>query len=133
MILIPRTSDRIKVKIGELEFLLSPLSIEHKLKIAGLTKMDKGEERADSISMALMTIKHAVKGMTGASNMDGSAYELQFDESGSLTDECVGDLFNIPGNDKLASACVAIGNGQVNTEIDGVEIVLPKKEDVKKK
>lgn len=133
MILIPRCSDRIPVKIGELEFLLAPLSMEHKLKIAGLTKMDKGEEKADSIQMALQTMKYSIKGMKGAFNMDGTPYELSFDESGNLTDESVGDIFNIPNNDKLASACIAIGNGQLHTKLEGVEIFLPSKDSVKKK
>lgn len=133
MIFVPRCSDRIKVKIGELEFLLAPLSMEHKLKIAGLTKMHKGEEKSDPVSMALMTMKHSIKGMSGASNLDGSEYKLQFEESGELTDESVGDLFNIPMNDKLASACIAIGNGQLDSKLDGVEIILPSGDVSKKK
>ena len=133
MIVIPRTKDKIPVKIGELEFLISPLNVEQKLKLAGMVKMDKGEEKPDSIGIALSTIKFGVKGLKGAVNLDGSEYKLEFDASGVLTDDCVSDISNIPGNDKLVQSCIAIGNGQLDVKLDGVEIVLPKKEEQSEK
>lgn len=132
MICIPRLTDKIPVKVGDMKLFVSPLSVDHKMKIASFTKMDKGEERPDALKIALHTIKYALKGMEGVCNLDGTPYQLDFESDGSLTDTCLSEISNVLNNDKLAAACISVGNGNLDFKIEGVEIEVPKQASKKK-
>lgn len=97
-------TDRVKLKIGEVEFLLSPLSYGQKLDCATIpTKQFGGEKRVDMTILSHRIIKHSVKDIKGVDSADGSPYKLEFEEKefsgvlltkteNVLTDECAEDI-----------------------------------------
>lgn len=98
-----RKSDRIKLKVGELEVHLAPMTFMEKS-----TVQDMVMENAMKGSMH--ALKCAVKNIKGLTLNDGSEYELQF-ENDLLTDECIDDLTNIQNIDELFIACLDLLNG----------------------
>lgn len=115
-------SDRIKVTIGDISFLLAPMNYMQKQEIVGCTTISSGSETFDLGKAQFIYLKYSVKGVDGLKNYDGSDYELEF-EGDNLTDNCVSELFNIAQRDKLTTAAWAILNGISEDEaIDGVLI-----------
>ena len=135
MIVLNRTSDRIKVKIGEITLWLSPLSAIQKSEILSYAKVVEGEEIPDYTKRVYAAIKYSVKKIGGVCLSDGSEYELEFEEgTKSLTEECVNDLLNLPITEQLMVLCASFINGVPSQVMDpntgkkykGVEIELPK-------
>ena len=126
MITIYKLSDRIPVKIGPIEFSISPMSFQQKQEILSLVKMSSGESKADEIGMAIKTIKYSVKDVKGIHTIDGSVYQVSLDENGVLTDDCVSELMQLETNSLLIQVLASFLNGIKDPKIKGVEVVLPK-------
>lgn len=133
--IIHKITDRIKVKIGEITFHLSPLSWDQKQDILSETKMVEGSGK--NRNSTYKCLKYAVKDIEGVTLEDGSPYTLKL-ENGILSDECVEDLLNLELSPKLIMACFSFVQGVPNKifnpvtgeVVEGVEIV---KKDFKKK
>lgn len=125
MIVIPRVSDRIKIKVGEVSFLISPLSVEHKFKLMEYMNLDGGQDKKNMVKMSFYSVKYSLKGIDGVVDGDGKPYELQFGPDGSLTDDCFSEVMGLLGNDKLAATCLALAMGQDAPKIEGVEVEMP--------
>jgi hypothetical protein len=110
---IMKMSDRIKLKIGEIEVVIAPLSFSRKQDFASCTKIVGGKEEYDLGKAQYLYMKYSIKDIKGLENYDGSKYELQFsDESKSeLTDECVDELMNIEIKQTLMNAMWQLLNG----------------------
>lgn len=101
---IYRTSDRLQLKIEDIVFYVSPLDYATKMSIQDLgLKAAKGSMES-AMEMFSLVLKRSVKGVKGIENQDGSAYELEKDENGNLTDECVNDLLNSSCGERLTIA-----------------------------
>lgn len=131
--IIYKLTDRIPVQIGDLRFLISPLSSAQKLEIISQVKMSSGKEVHDYTKQALLSIKHGVKKVEGLKCFDGSEYELEFDESGSLTDDSVSELLQMEGSDKLIIVCSTLLNQIKEVNLEGVKVELDKVTNIKKK
>lgn len=126
MVKIYRTTDKITIKIDSIVFKVSPLSFEQKSIIQ--SSLIGGDTMA-IVKAAKDAIKYAVKDISGVQNMDGSAYELEFDGE-VLSDSCVDDLLNIDQHDKLSLVCTTLLNGipkefsdpQTGEKIKGITI-----------
>lgn len=131
---IYKLTDRVTVKIDELEFKLAPLSFDQKRDISSTTKIVNGKAVEDHIAGTQKAIKYSVKEVKGLETMDGSEYELSFDDNGNLDDVCVGELLNIPMNSKLMLVCNSLlagipdelTNPITGEKIAGVELVKGK-------
>lgn len=91
---ILRTTDIIRFEVGEVKFGISPLSVEKKSLVSGATRLVGGEYVHDLVTAQQIFIKHSLKELSGVQDYDGNEYVLEF-ENGSLTDECVDDIFNL--------------------------------------
>jgi len=125
---IYRMSDRIPVKIHDLKVVIGPLDIHQKMSV---------EEAAASSGLLKATIqamKYAIKDIEGLIDKDGNEYELNRDPDGSLTDECLNDLFNIEHSYALSSVCLNLLTNipdefmdpNTGEKLDGVEFVVDK-------
>lgn len=121
--IVYRLTDRIPVKIGEVTFWISPLSHEQKITLMGFLRVRAGEEIQDSLRAAAYALKVSVKAVDGLTLADGSKYELSH-EGNALTDDCVAELTQLTGADKLVAACAALANSIREHKIEGVEIDL---------
>lgn len=104
MATIFRSSDRVKLTIGEITLTLSPLTYGQKIEAGALTRTQKGGvQRVDMAKLAHLFVKCTVKGIKGVQNADKSEFELDFEEkdfeerlgkktTSVLTDECAEDL-----------------------------------------
>ena len=98
---IYRSTDRVKIKVGELVFTLAPLSYAQKAEIKGLSsKIISGEEVTNGMMVYYKSIQFSLKDIEGLIDVDGNKYELNFDERG-ISPECMDDLFNMEFNEKL--------------------------------
>lgn len=124
---IYKTTDKIPVKIDSITVKISPLTFEQKSEVQGLILE---QNPLSIVKAARLCIKSSVKEIDGVENEDGSAYQLQFEENGALTDQCVDDLLNIDQDDKLSLVCTSLLNGiprdfidpQTGQKIEGISI-----------
>jgi hypothetical protein len=136
MVKLYKTTDRVSVKIDELEFKISPLTFEQKANIQ--SELISGDP-IGIVKGARLAIKYSVKGVSGIVDANDQAYELAF-ENGELTDECVDDLLNVDQESKLSLVCTSLLNGipkdiidpQTNKKIKGVTIDPGKQKPPKK-
>lgn len=136
---IYKRSDRIPVKIDDIQIVIAPLGLEQKTEIQDC--MARGHIKRDyallqkAISDA---IRYAVKDISGVEDAEGNPYKLTFDEAGNLTEECVSDLYNLEMHPKLVMVCSALVKripqqftDELGVPLEGVEIIASaKKEDV---
>ena len=110
MVKILRLSDRIKLSIGEISFMLAPLSNDIKREIAGCSTIKNGESIFDYAMAQHVYIKNSVKDISGVETYGGETYKLHF-EGDKLTDECVSDIFNLQQKGILVSCAWQLLNG----------------------
>ena len=130
---IYKTSDRIPVKIDDVEFKISPLTFEQKSIISSCVKTVAGETVYDGSRAAFLGVKYAVKEVKGITHGE-EEFELEFDD-GVLSDECVNDLLNLELNEKIIITCTNLLCGIPDKIIDtttgtplvGVEFNRPTK------
>ena len=134
MAILLRKSDRIKVKIEELEVELAPLSFAAKMEVNDiLIKADK-EDLTASMKASKLAIGHSIKSIKGIQTIDGEDYELAF-ENDKLSEDCIDDLLNLELCPKLMIVCSSLLTGipskiydpVTGKELEGVEIKLPGK------
>lgn len=118
MIKIYRLTDRIPVKIGELTFWLSPLSMDQKAKIEGNRKLVSGVEEENALEGARLAIKFSVKALDGVECANSEPYVLEFDPDGALTDECVSEIMNLDGAEKLVRLALNWALGEIRDPRD---------------
>jgi len=104
-------------KVGEIRFLLSPLSIEQKTELNGFNRIEGGKLITDDVGMTKACFSMVIKGVSGLFvDSEGKVpYQLVFnpnaDKQGRLTDECVSDLLNIQVGPELAMGCLSLIKG----------------------
>ncbi len=108
---IYRLTDRIDVKVHDLTFKLSPLSMSQKQELhSHVSKGNSAGDMGEILTATRKAIKYCVKGISGLEDCDGNDYELSFDGDGSLSDECVEDLLNMEYQEEIALMCMTIAN-----------------------
>lgn len=133
-------NDRLKLKVGELVFHVSPMTFAQKLKIQE-TMMRKGGQSLEDIGLAsFYTIKYSIKDVEGLEAPGGEPWKPSFEEDGSLTDQDTEALLSLQVKDSIIQSCLGFVNFGFGKElrdpgtgdvIKGVEIIdepgLPKK------
>ena len=107
---ILRLTDRVSLKLGDVTFILSPLSNDRKLEIGSCTSTVKGEQVFDHGRAQHLYIKHSLKEVRGLEEYDGSTYELEF-EGECLSDDCVSEIFMLEQKEKLMVIAWQLLNG----------------------
>jgi hypothetical protein len=114
---ILRLKDRVNVKIDDVSLKLSPLSYLQKMEIQDyMIEASSGDMKA-AMKGAALAIKYCVKHIDGVEDYSDKKYELSFDDSGHLTDECVDDLLNLRQSEKLMSVCATLLQGLPEGEL----------------
>ena len=132
---IYRLSDRIKLKVDDLEVTIGPLSIHQKAAVEGVASS------SSLIKASIEAMKYAIKDIKGLTDKDGKPYSLQRDEAGDLTEDTLNDLFNLENSYKLVAISLNLVNSipdefiDVNTgkPLEGVEFVVDGDKKGKKK
>lgn len=139
MAIIYKPSDRIKVKIDDVTFKVSPLTREHKLDVLRTTFNSEGDSYSNLEEMTFKLIKYTIKEVVkGIQNIDGSNYELILDNE-ILSDECANDLLNMAIGEKIRTVAQSLTNGipdkfidpETGDKLKGVEIVSERKKEKK--
>jgi hypothetical protein len=131
---ILKTSDKVRVKIGDIALIISPLSQSKKIEFSGLTKVIKGVEMNDSAAQLTYLVKHCVKAIEGVIGHDDKPIELKMDVDGTLDEESVSDVCTILTECKdHITALIQVSHNKMITDIatgkklKGVEVsVNPK-------
>lgn len=128
-------TDRIPVHVGEVKFLISPLSIGQKSALGQFIRMEAGEQVVDQKGYITHVMKCTVKAVVGVEDARGEKLELELTEDGSeLTEEGYETLKEIAGADKIVGVALAMVTAVKDyPELEGVKIDLENVESVKKK
>lgn len=121
--------DRVKVTVDEIVFYIAPLGREAKRELAGCRFTESGEDKMDLFKANSILLKYGLKDVEGLKTYSGDDYKLEFDGD-VLSDDSIGDMFNLPVKDKLLAASWSISNGaHEEFNLDGValEVVQKKK------
>lgn len=115
---IYKTTDRIKVKIDDLTFFVSPLTYAQKSEIQSkLYKALNDKDMMAAQDAAVLSIKYSVKNVTGLYDANEEPYQLILEDN-KVTDSCIDDLLNIESSTKLASVCTSLVHGVGNDIVD---------------
>jgi len=124
--IIYRTTDKVPLKIGKITIWVSPLAALQKAELLTCTKMKGGQEVVDAPKMALLTLKHSIKditGLNGAKYSDGSKISLTFDDDGSLDDDSLTAVMQILDYPKItAVAAQLLTSGIDSIDVPGVKV-----------
>lgn len=125
-----RVLDRVKIKSGDIELLISPLSYAQKIEISNCIKMDAGNQMVDIQKTAMLTLAYSIKEVKGLSTFSDEGYELEFtnDSKTKLTEECTGELISVFASTNLFGVINSVLAGKLDIEnSEGIVIeVLPK-------
>ena len=109
---IYRKSDRLKIKIDDLQFVISPLSLHEKTEVQQLMVEAQSKGNIGKLTKSICkTIQYSLKDINGLYDCDDQPYKLSFDDSGMLTDECLDELMNLELSDRLQQVCVRLLGG----------------------
>lgn len=98
---------------------VAPLSGRQKIEMTSLIRQDKsGKLYIDKAGQEHFLIKHSVKGLEGLKDLDGNAYELEF-EGDYLSDACAEELLSF-----LVNSYFSVANLQVLNGLEG-EVINP--------
>lgn len=107
--------DRIKLKLGKVEFLLKPLTVFEIGEIQAHRTMVEGVEVQDMLKSSFAYLKYAVKGLSGVKDGSGEDYRLEFDANNEyLTDDCVNELFTLKLGADFYHAIEPLKNNQID-------------------
>jgi len=126
MSVVYRVSDTFDLKIGNVVFSISPL--DYKVKADMQANVIAGKP----MDAAVLALKNSVKSVSGLKTPDGSDYEIDFETDGSMSEDCINDLLNIPEASKLNVIAISLIHGMPQGEfldpetgkpMDGVKFV----------
>lgn len=110
---IYKTTDKVPVTIDDITFFISPLSYFQKSELEQhMHKYLDTREIIHAQNAAFKAIKYAVKGISGVTCLDGSDYDLEFEDK-VLSDTCVDDLLNMEQSSRLSAICSSLINGLI--------------------
>lgn len=130
--IIFKTTDKVPVKIAEVTFWISPLTLDQRRQINDFTKTQGGVEKVDGFSAAEYYVKFGVKAIDGLTLADGSSYQCSYCDDGTLDDSTLGDIFQLGCFAQLITACTNLAAIAAN-KIEGVTIDLKAVKTTKKK
>lgn len=84
---ILKSTDRVKVKIGDIALIISPLKQSQKLVLSGMTKIVDGHEVQDIGAMVSYIVKNCVRGVEGVTDFNDEPITLTFNQDGSMDDD----------------------------------------------
>ena len=124
--------DFYKIKVGEVSFHITPLTVWQKKRLMELVTMKSGEAQEKLVEYSILIVKFCLKKIEGIKTVDGDDYALEFigDE---LTDDSISAIATLEQNNKLVNACYEIlisNSGSVKdfvtgNTLEGVEIEGP--------
>ncbi|MFW7381475.1 MAG: hypothetical protein ACOH5I_21885 [Oligoflexus sp.] len=105
-------NELIPLKIGDLTFKISQLSVEQKMLLSQfLSQIDKDNAEIGGLRAGKRAVQLCLKEVSGLSNPDGSPYQLQKDPQGYLTDNCVEEILGLNVSGQLISICLGLFHG----------------------
>jgi len=104
MSIIYRKTDLINLKIGDLTFIIRPLSYQDRISVMSALSTEGGSIVENAALATFKLMKHAIAGVSGAKLPDGEDYEISKDEEGKISDDSIDDLLNLEENDVLGMA-----------------------------
>lgn len=104
---IPRMTDRVKLSVGELTFIVAPLSRDQKREISQTTvTIEGGEPQMNLWEAQALYLKYGLKKIEGLKDYHGKDYVLKFENNG-LTEECLSELWYVQDNLEHAISYIA--------------------------
>lgn len=114
---IYKVSDRVPVKIDDIEVKISPLTFQQKANVqAELLKAQDGNPLA-VMAATRLALKYAVKEISGVENEDGSPYQVEL-ENGELSEESVDNLLNLDPSQRIELVCMTLLQGRPSVPVD---------------
>lgn len=140
MLIAYKPSDRITLKIQGVEFKISPMTYEQKMKAQSSIVMSGGDKIENIAKATKAIVQMSVKEVKGIVFADGSDFECEL-VNGELSEDCVDALLNTSIHGELGASLMQmmtqisdkIYMPGTNDVMEGVEVILPKSKGVKRK
>lgn len=116
---ILRTSDKVSIKHGEIEVIVSPPTYAQKIELMNCFKLAEGKDTIDFLKSSLMSLKFAVKEVNGIKTHLDEDYKVEL-KDGVLSDDCASELLSAFANTPLIGAISTVQAGIL--DFDGVDI-----------
>ena len=115
--------DRIRLKIGDIEISVAPLSSGAMDKLSTLITQQAGEKTVNHRQTVIETLRYGVKDLRGVKRPDGSDLKLEFEGDG-LTDSSVDVLMRLGYNVELVNVATKLMNSLERElgEVEGIEV-----------
>lgn len=136
---ILRTSDRVKLKFGDISLTVQPMDYARRVEMTKFVTKEGEKEKHDFVGSSIFTVKHTVKAVEGIQDAEGNPLKLTFDPDGSLSQEDATDILVILNEAKpirLAMHHIAGAGGsampqildpETGTPLEGLEVnIIPK-------
>lgn len=125
-----KSTDKILVKINDLQLSISPLTLAQKQEVMSLfSKFYSDKDVNHLLHATRLCCKYGIKNITGLQNADDSEYILNFDEQG-LSDEDIENLMNSEISNQLSAVVTSFVNGipakivdEKGNQLEGVEVI----------
>lgn len=139
---ISKLTDRFNIKLEGVTVIVAPLSGSQKIEMTSFYKQgENGRILIDKPAQELYLVKHSVKEIEGIRDLDGNAYQLEFDRNGFLTNDCAEEVLGYLANTFYTYANTQairglfgeVLNPYTGEKLEGVSVErLVKQEDEKK-
>lgn len=114
-----RTSDKVTIHVGDVQFKVSPLSFEHRTIVQSeILNAERNSDPLGLVRAARLAMKYAVKEQKGITYHDDSDFDMKFDGNGDLSDECLDELLLADSDDKLKLICMTMSKGFPTIPVD---------------
>lgn len=127
-----RLTDRVKITVKDVSFVIAPLDNGQKLEIGRAMRKNAGEDEINLVDSQHLYIKYGLKELHGVEDFHGNKYELRF-EGDHLTDDCVSEICSMEQKTELMTECWKMMGGlddetikNLGKKIKGVRLdILP--------
>ena len=123
MIIYP-ASARIPIKVGDVTFVVKPLTTSGRHRLTEYFTRKQGKEVKMDMEYHYQCLKLTLCDVKGLKNPDGSSYKLKVDNEGFVTDDCLDEVSQVLHSSQVAIAASSLIGGMVDPKIDGVEVDL---------
>ncbi len=119
-----KLTDKISLKIDEIEIKFSPLSYQQKQEVLSvMTEAQKEGSVAKMNDGIILALKYSLKSVSGLKNDDETDYQITF-ENEMVSQDSIETILNLPMSSKMQTIAGKLLNGVPSDfEIEGVSYI----------
>lgn len=113
---------RIPIRVGDVTFHVSPLSLAGRMQLGEYIMRRGGAEMRYDMAYAMKCLQLCIKKIEGVEALDGKPYEIRFDDQGFMTDESLEEIQQVLGSAQVASVVSSLIGNMADPNLPGVKV-----------